>query len=422
MNVNLRIFGKEVFSAGVERRSISDLKNPKDWLLNMMGGGKVAGQPINQNSALTFSGYYGSVKILMETMGILPVGTFSKDGNIRKAIDHPAAHLLSVKPNAYQTPQLFHETLMGYACNRGNGYARIVKDSQLNPVALVPFENQADVYPVLYENELFYKVSGEMDMLMPRDIYHIRGLGFDGYRGVSLMQVAASVIGGALASQQYSNDVHSSGGAQRTALVIPNKVDDAVEKKIKRDWALKYGEHSMNKNEVALLQAGMDIKQIGMSLEDAQLIESKKLSIQDFSRFTRIPLHMLNDIEKSGYNSLEHLSKEFVTYTMEPWLVRFTQEANAKLYRETQKNEFYTEYSTTNLTKGDSEAQANLISKLFPTGAISPDEIRERIFNLNPRGDERGKTYYTAVNVHTDTHAQAKEELVKTKIKEASDE
>jgi HK97 family phage portal protein len=244
----------------------------------------------------------------------------------------------------------------------------------------------------------------------------------DGVSGLSLVQAARNYIAGGLASQQYSNDVFSSGGAERTALKIPGVLKDEEEIKIRKDWNRKYGKDALNKNELAILQAGMEVVKIGLSPEDAQLIDSKKISIEDFSRFTRIPLHMLNHLEKAGYNSLEHMSREFAFYTMKPWITKFEQESNAKLLRETQKEDCFTHYDTSEFVLGDSQAQAELVSKLFPTGAINADEIRELVFNLNPRGDDGGQTYHTAVNVHSDTHAKLKQEKIESDIKKQNNE
>lgn len=421
MDVAIKIFGKEIFGFKAEKRNYSDISNPAEWLTRSLGGANVAGVNVNQNSSLNFSGYYGSVKILMETMGILPSNSIVSDKGTKKIIDHPANRLLNKKPNRYMTPQLWKETMMGYACNKGNAYAFIVRDSMMNPTELLMPENQGDIQPFVYEGDLFYKVSGMVDPFPASEIFHIRGLGFDGIKGLSLISVAKSYIGGGLAAQQYSNDIFSSGGAERVAIKIPKVIDDTTEEKMKKEWARKYGKYSDDKAQVAILQAGMDVEKIGISPEDAQTIESKNLSIVDFSRYTRIPLFMLNIMDGQGYNSLEELGRSF-TFTMLPWITKFEQEANEKLFRESQKKDHGIRFEISRLTSMDSKSMAEFFSKLTPLGAYNPDEIRERTLGMNPREDGGGGIYRTAVNLHTDGHAKAKEEKILSEIKSQKNE
>lgn len=424
MKLDLRMFGKSIMSFSAETRSnggyFSSLKNPKQWLVDALRGMGYNGK-VSIKDALSFSGYYGAVKILAETMGIIPFNVYMRDeSGKRKTIDVPAKRLLGTKPNSYMTSQFFHEMAMVAICNNGNAYSLIKRDADYNPIELITIDDPADVtiyynkdYPTL-KKDIFYKIAGIADYINPDDIFHLKNISFDGYKGSSLIEVARKYIYGGNAAQDYINEIYMSGGAEKVAIQLPGQIDSTGEERLRRDWSRKYGRLAgAKKEEIAILQAGMEIKTVGINPNDAELIESKKISIEDFSRYSRIPLHMLSALEKSGYNSLEHMSKEFVLYTMQPWFTRFEQEANAKLLREKDKGNMYCHYDSGYLTKGDTEAMANLVSKTFPTGALNADEIRELVFNKNPR--EGGDVYYTAVNVHSKEHEDAKINLANSK-------
>lgn len=427
MNLDFRLFGKSILSFSAENRSssniYSDLKHPKQWLLDALRGLSSDGK-VGVKEALTFSGYYGAVKILSETMGIMPFNVYLREDNgKRKSIDCPAKRLLSHKPNSYMSSQFFHEMAMIAICNQGNAFSLIKRDADRNATELIPIDDPSDVtiylnkdYSSLKKN-IFYKVAGIEDYIDPDDIFHLKNISFDGYKGASLIEVARKYIFGATAAQDYSNEIFDNGGAEKVAIEVPGQINPDMEQMLRKDWSRKYGRAAgMKKEEIAILQAGMTVKTIGINPSDAELIDSKKMTIEDFSRYSRIPLHMLSALEKSGYNSLEHMSKEFVLYTMQPWFTRFQQEADAKLLREKDKGKMYCHYDSSYLTKGDTSAMAELVSKCFPTGAINSNDIRELVFNMNPR--DGGDTYYTAVNVHSKDHEDAKINLVNSKTNE----
>jgi phage portal protein BeeE len=95
-------------------------------------------------------------------------------------------------------------------------------------------------------------------------------------------------------------------------------------------------------------------------------------------------------------SGLEAMGRGFVTYTLNPHLVRFEQELNRKLFRTAR---YFVEFDRGALIAGDTKAQADEDkSALGGPGAgpgyMSVDEIRRRR-NLPPTGDPKhAKPYW----------------------------
>ena len=87
---------------------------------------------------------------------------------------------------------------------------------------------------------------------------------------------------------------------------------------------------SGNSNKIAVLEEGMKYTPIGISLEQAQFLETRKFQINEIARIFRVPPHMVGDLEKSSFSNIEQQSLEFVKYTLEPWLVRWEQSIQRK--------------------------------------------------------------------------------------------
>ncbi|MEG7674137.1 phage portal protein, partial [Listeria monocytogenes] len=75
-----------------------------------------------------------------------------------------------------------------------------------------------------------------------------------------------------------------------------------------------------------------------------------------------VPPHMIGDLERATFSNIEHQALEFVTHTLRPWLVRFEQEINRKLFPSSsasQPSGTYVEFSVDGLLRGDIKARGD---------------------------------------------------------------
>jgi len=75
---------------------------------------------------------------------------------------------------------------------------------------------------------------------------------------------------------------------------------------------------------------------------------------------------------------------------MLPWVIKWEQELNRKLFYEREKREVYTKFNLDGILRGDAEARATIMTAQFNSGAITSNEIRKANgYNELPGGDTR---------------------------------
>ena len=83
-----------------------------------------------------------------------------------------------------------------------------------------------------------------------------------------------------------------------------------------------------------------------------------------------------------------------------PWLVRFEQEANRKLFDPMLEKNLFVEHVVTALLRGDQKSRAEFYRTMFNLGTLSPNDIRD-LENLNPITEEGADKYYIQLNMTT---------------------
>jgi HK97 family phage portal protein len=361
----------------VFKRSVSNLVNPKAWLIDLLGNVNSAGANVNKKTALTLSAYWSAVRIISETMAYMPVKIFKMENDNRRIEDrnHFAYNLLNRKPNKIMDSFTWYQVMQANALNHGNGYSRIWRDNRMRPVELEFYENSSDVRPFIDINtkELFYDVKGET--LYPRDIFHIKGFGNDGVVGMSILSYAREALGGGLAQQTYANKIFKSGGSKRLIAMSPGKMHDDTKKAFTDSWNDNFAGFD-NIHKVIPLAGGVDLKEIGLSPEDAQLLTSRYFTIKEIARFTGIPLYLLQEFSENKYNSIEQLSLEYYKTCILPWISRWESEAKNKLFLPSEAINYEAEFDVNSLLRGDAKTRAEMNRIRFQSGSISPNEIR----------------------------------------------
>ncbi|HBJ0365444.1 TPA: phage portal protein, partial [Escherichia coli] len=86
------------------------------------------GKRISSQRAMRLTAVYSCVRVLAESVGMLPCSLYKISGTLKtRAVDERLHKLISAKPNGYMTPQEFWELVIVCLCLRGNFYAYKVK-------------------------------------------------------------------------------------------------------------------------------------------------------------------------------------------------------------------------------------------------------------------------------------------------------
>lgn len=364
----------------VEERSsesgVSTMKNPKDWLANALGVVSMAGVNVTPEMAMQIPIFATCVRIPSETVAMLPFNVYKRDDEDNKfqRKDHPAYDLLHNRPNRAMNAFTWRQTMQSHAEIHGNGYSIIEKDALDRPVELKLIHDPREVTPFIFENELWYKVKGHVDPFPARDIFHIPGLSTDGIWGKPTTDVLKNILGLYYSVEKYGSRIFKTGGSKRVAFKTPGKVDEPVRDQIIKDWKRKYGEAD-EVHDPAFLQAGLDLVEIGINPEEAQLVEIKKALSREIVGYFRLQAHMVNDLERSTNNNIEQQALEFINLSMMPRLVRWEKEADSKMLRFSERKRNFTKFNVDAVLRGDFKTKIMQYTKAIQWGIYTPNQV-----------------------------------------------
>jgi len=382
------------------------LANPDPWLVEALSGGKPAsGVTVNEKKALQVSTVLACIRILSETVASLPLNVYRRlpGGGKEKAADHVLYPILHDLPNTEMTSFNFREALQGHLGSWGNAYAEIDFDRGGRPKALWPLRPDK-TWPERDKKtgKIYYKVllpDGKGAVLPSERVLHIPGFGFDGLVGYNPITLSRESIGLAKAAEEFGARFFANDARPGVVLEHPNNLSEEAQKRLKKSWEEQYQGLS-NKHRIAILEEGMTLKEVGIPPEDAQYLELRKFQVAEIARLYRIPLHLLQEHEKSTSwgSGIEQMNIGFVIHTIRPWLVRWEQVIKWKLIPKPDQDKYFAEFKIDGLLRGDIKSRYEAYAIGRQWGWLAPDDIRE-LENMNPLPDKQGKIYLVPMNM-----------------------
>lgn len=341
----------------------------------------VAGVDVNTTTAEGISAVYACVAAISETVGSLPLDVYRNTDNGReKAKTHPLYRLLHDAPNNYQTALEFREQMQRHVLLRGNAYAEIVWNPDGSVKALLPMHpDSVTVLRSSLGNLVYDHVDGKGNQrrLLADEVLHLRYHSDDGILGRSPIQVARDTIGLALAERTHGAKMFEQGTKLSGVIETPPGTTKEQAGQIRESWSA--GQAGIaNHGKTAVLPQGATFKTVSMTLEDAEWIEARRLSIVETARLFRVPPVMIGDMEASNYSNVVELAKFFVTNTLRRHLVMWEQAINRACIT---NPAFFVEHNVEGLLRGDSLARANFYQRGIEDGWMLRSEVR-RIENL----------------------------------------
>lgn len=342
------------------------------------------GTPVNvtEDVALCLSAVFGCVRILAETVAAMPILCYVLRGG--KWVEDPSDELytiLQVQPNPHMTAVEFWEAVMLNLVLRGNGYAKIMRNSLGMPIGLYPMA-AAQVQPIVLKDGsgwYIYTLDGEQVMCAAEDVLHFRIFG-NGRIGLSPLQYGARTFGIASASDQYAGTFFMRGGKPGGVLTIDRILTPKQRAEV-REAFKEVHEGSDNAHKLFVLEAGMKYQQVQLDPEALQMIETRKFSIKDIARFWGVPAFLLNESEGSTSwgTGLEQQMLGFYNLTVRPYTIRIAAQLRSKLIPLAQQRRRKLAYDFDELMAVDLRAKAEYYSKLVANGIMSRAEVRDRL-------------------------------------------
>lgn len=356
---------------------------------------KQAGVYVTQETSLGTASVWACVRAISEPIASMPWRVVEEmpSGKKRQEPQSPVDWVLHREPNSEMTPFVFRETLVAWALTWGNGYAEIVRDRAGRIAELWPISPDRVEPSRTDAGELVYDIAnanGPNTVLGQRDVFHLHGLGFDGLRGYSVIDMHRKTIAMGMAMNEAGISTFANSSTPAGIIKYAGSIDAKTAQQTRDEWNQLYSgpEH---RGRVAVLGGEADFKPISIPLQDAQYIEGRQFQVEDICRVFRVPPHKVQHLLRSTNNNIEHQSIEFVQDTLMPWVIRLEQEANRKLFGRNQRNRYSTKINLNALLRGDSDARSQYYFQMSQMGVFSVNDIRELedMGTIGPEGDKR---------------------------------
>lgn len=320
------------------------------------GGPSASGVPINEDKALTIGAVYTAIRIISSTLGSLPLHVMRRGEDKRRdfALRHWAYPLLHDSPNEYHTSFTWREVLIAHLLLWGNHYSRINWRQDGRADALYPLMPwQVKTSRTASGRQIYeVQIEGGSEELGADEVLHIPGLGYDGLKGVSVIRYMRDALGTSKAMELFTGAFFKNGAKPGAILEVPGRMNEPAQKNLADSIAQKYGQVG-DSFKVLVLEEGSKLHTYTMPLEDAQLLDSRKLSRSEIFGLYGVPPHLGGDTERSTSwgTGIEQQDIGYAKHTITPLCVRIEQEINRKLFG--RGSGLYCKFSLDGLQRGD---------------------------------------------------------------------
>ena len=371
--------------AVVERVEPLSAANTENWPYDRNWSGERMATP----DVLAIAAAWACVNLIAGTIGTLPLMVYrtKADGSRDIARDHRLFRVLHDSPNADQTSVDFLEFISANLELQGNGIARKNLNAKRETVGLTPV--RADIVSVTRQpnGQLRYRWSenGQRYDLDQDDVLHIRGFGGGPQGGLSTLTYGRHTFGLAQAQDRTAGGMFANGLRPSLVLSFKEFLNKEQYEQVEERLQAKYI-GAVNSGRPFIAEGGQEVKNLSMTPEDAQMLESRAFSVSQVCMMFGVPPHMIGHTEKSTSwgTGLEQQTLGFQKFTLRRRLSRIEKAMQKQLLTAQDRVDGITiEFSLEGLLRGDSKARAEFYQRMTMMGAMTINEVRQ-LENLPP--------------------------------------
>ncbi|HQS46917.1 MAG: phage portal protein [Rhizobiales bacterium 24-66-13] len=374
-----------------QRKSLS---TPDAELLTLFGAGAptAAGVTVSPGNALTVPAVACAVLAISEAAASLDVKVFRREasGADTEIPDHPAATLLRDAVNDWTDSFTFLRDLVAQALIYDQGGLAWVNRVNGRPVELIAYDS-SHLTAQRHEDgtgACRYFLNGRE--MPPADIVHLRSP-----FGRSPLSLARESIGLALTLDAHAARLFGNGARPSGVLTVKGKTSPDAVRKIREAWHLAHG--GANSGKTAIVEGETEYVSLTMSSVDAQFLELTRFQVLQIARAFRVPVTMLQDLERATWSNSEQMGREFLVYCLEPWLRALEGCLRRALFTAEEFATHRVVFDRDDLTRADIGARATAYSSLIASGVLNANEARGwEGLPARDGGDEFGNPFTTS--------------------------
>lgn len=310
-----------------------------DFWYNPVGMITESGIRIDEEQAKKLSAWYRGRDILATVLAMLPLQVHERlpdDGGSEPAKRHPVYDILHDTPNGWQDSFQWRRQQMYNLIDHGNGVNRIVPGRRGFLDELWPINPRLVSARQLNTKRIVYDVRDPKTNLITTytqdEIFHLRGASDDGIWGKGILEYARTSLGTASATESYAGTIFSRGTLNGGVIENPGTLDEDAGKRMAQSFITASKDWHMPK----ILEQGSKWVPNKMTPEDAQMLLSRKHTVDDIARWLGVPRLMLENSDPS-YGNAEQFTQNFLDFNMGGWLAMWEYAANHQLILDPRK-------------------------------------------------------------------------------------
>lgn len=357
-----------------EQRGLFDSSNSIPSWAEVSGGPGYSPVPVTRETALGLPAVGRAISLVAETIASLPLEVFEGRGANKRLRDETWQHrLFNELPGMGDfTPFDIVSDIAACIEASGNAFVQKVKAAG-EVVALILIDpRRVEVYRDNGEKRFrVWDENGRQQDFGTGTILHIRGFTVNGSDvGLSPITVHRQRLGFASAQEQYLGRFYGQGIGKRIGIEVPGALTpDQAKTMVDTIVASKSG--IANSHLPMLFTNGAKLVDAGMSLEDAQYVESEKMNLIQAAHIFRLPPKFLTgegDITEWDFIYLN-------TVSVMPRLKRIAHacHADADLFPD---RRLYPEFRVRDLARSDAKTLAEVEHMQIQDGTLLKDEAR----------------------------------------------
>ncbi len=340
-----------------------------------------AGVQVTTADALKVPAVANAIQIISEAVASLDIFVKRIEGASEvDDEDHALLPLLRSEANEWTSAFEFIRQIMVDALMFNGGGMAWVNRVDGRPVEIIRYNPGVLSFELdVNTNERRYRRFGSP--IPARDVIHLLPP-----LGRAPLSLAIQAIGTAVALDRHAASLFANGAKPGGILKLPTMTEAALAA-AREAWNLTHGDGQAGKT--AVLLNGAEFVPLTLNSTDAQFLENRKFQVLEIARAFNIPAPMIGDLERATWSNSEQKGREFLSYTLEPWLRALEGALRRALLSDEERQTTIIRFDRDDLTRADLSTRATVIGGLIASQTINPNEARSWI-GLPPRdgGDE----------------------------------
>ena len=368
----------------VENRNLENPNAPvsADDFLQVMGWGDFvadAGVTVNTDSALGVPAIWAAVNFISGTLAGLPLEVYRKTVEGRVQVDNKFSNMIGHAVNDAMSSFEWRKYMFEQVLTGGRSVTYIERSGAGQAINLYPLDPTHVRVEMLQDGRKIYRSFDktyeatevlDIPFMLKANQHDVRGP----------IGTNKDVIGMAIAATRYGAKAFQSGGIPPAVLQGPFQ-SGASAVRASDDIANTMAKLSREGRPVMALPLGHELKSVGFSPDDMQLLELQRFCVEQIARIYSLPPVFLQDLTHGTFSNTEQQDLHFVKHTIKRWVEQVEAEMNLKLFPRASKQ--YVEFNVDGLLRGDFKTRMEAHATSIQNGIRTPNEVRDAE-NLEP--------------------------------------